>query len=414
VDIGYSRDIEIEHRDGKLDQLKESTESSLNLTLYVQNRYSSHSTNDLRREALSKFISEAVAMTKYLAQDPDRRITDPKYYQGRQQLDLKLYDAAYESVAAEDRVRLARECEQAARAAGEKVLTATGYYSDSLSGSVKVHSNGFEGERHGTTFSIGVEASVQGEGGTRPSDWDERTVRFVREFPQPAVLGENAVRRALARIGQTKIASGVYDMVVENRTASRLLGPLFGPLSGSGLYRKNSYLDGRLGQKIASEKLTLIDDPFIESGLGSRLYDGEGMSTRKRVIIDKGVLRTFLIDCYYGRKLKMEPTGAGTSNLVFEYGTRSLDELVAQMTRGILVTNFVGGNSNSTTGEFSFGVAGLLVENGRVVQPVNEMNIAGNFLEFWQQLAEVGNDPYIYSSTRRPSMYFKDVQFAGL
>jgi PmbA protein len=209
------------------------------------------------------------------------------------------------------------------------------------------------------------------------------------------------------------MATGVYDMVIENRAASRFLGSLIGPLSGSSLQQKRSFLEGKLDQQIASEKFTMIDDPLLVSGFGSRLYDGEGLAAKKRTIIDRGVLKSYYIDTYYGRKLGMEPTTSGTTNLIFAYGDKSLEELVAQMKRGIFVTGFIGGNSNSTTGDFSQGVFGVYVENGKRVKPVNEMNVSGNLSEVLMQLVEMGNDPWIYSSWRRPSMYFKDIQFSG-
>jgi len=208
--------------------------------------------------------------------------------------------------------------------------------------------------------------------------------------------------------------SGKYDMIVENRSVGRLFYNLYGPMRGSSLQQKSSFLEGELGNKIASEKFTLIDDPFVIGGLGSRLYDSEGMATRKRVKIEKGILKEYFIDTYYGNKLKMEPNSGSTANITLEYGTKSPDDLIKGMNRGILVTNFIGGNSNSTTGDFSTGIMGHYVENGKIVRPVNEMNISGNMNEFWNYLAEVGNDPYIYSSWRLPSLYFTDVQFSGI
>jgi len=185
-------------------------------------------------------------------------------------------------------------------------------------------------------------------------------------------------------------------------------------MSARGLQQRSSFLEGKLDQKIGSPALTIIDDPFIPSGLGSCLYDDEGLATRRRVLIDKGVLKTFFVDNYYGRKLGWELTTAGPSNVVLEEGSRSLDELVQRMEKGILVTGFLGGNSNDTTGDFSYGIIGMLVENGEKVQAVNEMNISGNLLEFMAQLVEAGNDPYPYSSYRLPSLYFTDVQFSGV
>lgn len=414
VNISHSRNIEIGCRKLKVETLKESTQNSLSLSVYAGNRYSSHSTNDLSRTALGTFVSEAVAMTTYLSEDPFRTLPDPKYYQGRESRDLHIFDPTYEGLSSDARVALAREVEDTALAESDKIISTTASFSDSFYETVKVHSNGFEGDRIGTSFSIGAEVTVRGSGDKRPEDWDWRTVRFRNNLPDAATVGKLAVQRALRKIGQTKLESGRYDMIVENRAGSRLLGALIGPMNASALQQKRSFLEGKLGQKIGSDKLTIIDDPFIDYGMGSRLYDGEGMATRKRVMIDKGVLQTYYVGTYYGKKLGMEPTTGSTTNLVFEYGDQSLDEMVKSMQRGILVTNFIGGNSNSTTGDFSFGIMGILVENGELTKPVNEMNISGNSTELWNQLVAMGNDAYTYSAWRRPSLYFKDVQFSGI
>jgi PmbA protein len=263
-------------------------------------------------------------------------------------------------------------------------------------------------------YSAGAEVTVKGEGEGRPSDWDWRTFRFHKGMDTPAAFGRGAVERALTKVGQKKIDTGVYDLVIENRAASRFISSLYGPMRAYALQQKRSFLEGKLGEKIASEKLTLIDDPHVVSGFGSRLYDADGIATKRRVMIDKGVLTSYYVDWYYGRKLGMEPTVGSTTNMVFAYGDKSFEELVAQIKRGIVVTSFIGGNSDSTTGDFSVGIIGALVENGKRVQPVNEMNISGNLTEVLNQLVEVGNDPWVYSSWRRPSLYFRDVQFSGV
>jgi len=414
VNITNQRDIEIEYRERKLDKLKESTQNSLSLSIYANNRYSSHSTNDIKKETLSKFISEAVAMTKYLNEDPFRTLPDPKYYAGRKDIDLQLFDSAYKKVTSNKRVDIAKEIEDITLSQSDKIISCTTYYSDSFYEMVKVQSNGFEGERIGTSFSSGVEVTVRdGEKG-RPADWDWRTFRFFKDLASPETLAKTAVERALDKIGQSKMESGVYDMVIDNRTAGRLLSALYGPMQARSLQQKSSFLEGKLGQKIASDKLTVIDDPFIKAGLGSRKFDSEGMATKRRVMIGKGVLKSFYIDNYYGKKLSMEPTIRSATNTVFNYGSRPANEMIKEMKRGILVTDFIGGNSNSTTGDFSYGIIGKYIENGKIIKPVNEMNISGNLVDFWNQLTEVGNDSYLYSSMRRPSLRFADVQFSGI
>ncbi|MCX6836046.1 MAG: TldD/PmbA family protein, partial [candidate division Zixibacteria bacterium] len=414
VTITFSRDVNVDHRDRKVDQLTESTQNSLSLSVYLGGRFSNHTTCDLRRDTLGGFIDQAVAMTKYLTPDPDRVITDLKYCQGIEQRDLKLIDSAYESVTAEERVRFARECEEAVRTAASDVVSCTGNYSDSYNESVKVLTNGFEGGKSSTSFSAYAEVTLQDGNGVRVDDYEEGSSCFRRDIPSPEFLGRQAVKRTQSKFGQIKIASGTYDMIIENRTASRMIGGITGALNGASVYRKNSFLIDKLGQQMFSEKLTIIDDPFLESGFGSRLYDGDGMAARRQVMVEKGVPKAYYVDWFYSRKLKMEPTTGGNSNLVYEYGTKSLDDLIKQAKKAILVTSFVGGNSNGTTGDFSYGVIGHYVEDGKIVHPVNEMNVSGNFIALWINLAEMGNDPYLVSTNRRPSIYFKDVSFAGL
>ena len=149
-------------------------------------------------------------------------------------------------------------------------------------------------------------------------------------------------------------------------------------------------------------------------GLGSRLFDDDGMATKKRVMIDAGVLKEFYVDWYYSRKLGWEPTTGSPSNLIIPPGKRSVKEIMKDLGRGILITGFIGGNSNSTTGDTSIGITGQLFEKGEPVHPVSEMNIADNHLKLWQRLAEAGNDPYMYSGSRVPSLVFTDFVVAGI
>jgi len=414
VGLTNRRDIEVEFRERQLDTLKESTKNSLSLDIYAANRYSSHSTNDLRRDALERFIEEAVAMTRYLGEDAYRKLPDPKYYEGQKDIDLNLFDESYHRMTPERRVGIARELEEAALDQSSDIVTCSAGYDDILAESVRVHSNGFEGRRETSRFWVGVSISLRDDAGGRPQDLSSASVRFVGDIPDTGKLAAGAYERVSRKIGPSKLASGIYDMIIENRAAGRLISHLYYPMRGSYIQQKNSFLAGRIGDRIGSDKLTIIDDPFIPRALGSRLYDGEGIAARKRVMVDRGVLKEYFIDSYYGRKLGLEPTSGSSSNLTFDPGTRSLAELIDSMTRGILVTGFIGGNSNSATGDFSVGVAGLYVENGQVVQPISEMNISGNHNEFWHNLVEMGDDEYVYSSWRRPSMYFRDIQFSGI
>jgi PmbA protein len=414
VFVSNRRKIDIEFRDSKMDKLIESVQNQLSLDVYTQQRYSGHSTNDLRKESLRKFIEEAVAGTKYLMEDEYRSLPDPKYYPGRTDIDIRINDPGYAKVESADRVRLAADIEASAKGQSDKIISTTSWYGDVHTEFVQVHSNGFLGEAEGTRFEAGVEVTVKDGDKGRPQDWSWAETRFFKDLPGTQELATEAVKRVLGKIGQSKIESGRYDMIVENRAGRRLLRMLQEPMGARALQQKRSFLEGMVGQKIASDPFTVTDDPFLKKGLGSRYFDEEGLEAKRRVIIDKGVLKHYFIDDYYGRKLGMEPTTGRASNIVFESGTKSLEELTKGLKRGILVRSFIGGNSNSTTGDFSYGIIGLLFEDGKLVQPVNEMNISGNAKEFWDRLVAVGNDPFQYSWLRSPSMLFEDVNFSGV
>ena len=203
-------------------------------------------------------------------------------------------------------------------------------------------------------------------------------------------------------------------MIVEYRLVGNLLGPVLSAINGSSIQQKRSFLIDKLDQKIASDKLTVIDDPFIVGGRGSKLFDSEGLAAKKRSVIEKGVLKTYYIDTYYAKKLDTDPTTGSSSNLVFELGDKNLDQLIAAQKKAILVTGFNGGNCNGTTGDFSYGIEGFLVENGEITKPVAEMNITGNMKQLLMDIAETGNDVNKNSSLLAPSIVFNNVDFSGI
>lgn len=180
------------------------------------------------------------------------------------------------------------------------------------------------------------------------------------------------------------------------------------------MQQKNSFLLDKLGEKIASEKLTLCDSPHLARSFGARLYDGEGIATSERKIIDKGVLQNYFIDTYNSLKMGVEPTISSPSVLQLTLGDKDFDSMVKLVQKGIWITDFNGGNSNPTTGDFSFGIEGFLIKNGKLSTPLSEMNVTGNILSLWANLSEVGNDPRSSSSWRVPSLLFRDVNFSGL
>ncbi len=412
VSISNSQSSSVEVREEKIDKLEQAIQSSLSIRLYVDGKYSAHSTNRMKKEDLAHFIEEAIEGTKYLSEDEFRMLPDPElYYKGEGQ-PLGTLDTNFSKIDPQDKINLAFAAEKEVLGKDERIISVSASYYDGLNERVMVTSNGFEGDTSNSYYGLNASVSVKSDDARPESYWGESAI-FYDKLKKDNI-GNIALKRAMDKIGQDKIESGKMPMIVENRQVGRIFGPLISALNGSAIQQKNSFLIDKLEQRVASEKLTLIDDPFIVGGRGSRLFDNEGLATKKRTIFDKGVLKTYYIDTYYGKKLEMQPNSGSTTNLVFEKGTKNIDELIASVKKGILVTGFNGGNSNGTTGDFSYGIEGFLIENGKLSKPVSEMNITGNMKDLWSNIGEVGNDVNLNSSWRTPSILFKDVDFSGI
>jgi PmbA protein len=414
VAIDGQRFVQISYRQRKAENIKEASTKSLNIELFVNGRYSAQSTSDLRKRSLGEFIANAVGMTKLLAEDPYRSLPDPKYYEGRSKADLRILDPDYASLTPELRHELVRAVEDAClAAAGDKAVAVIAVGQDSRAESVLMASNGLEAYSAGTSYVAGARCTVQDEGDRRPMGYNYQASVSKKGLPAPVEMGKAAATRALGMLGAKKTQTATLPVIIENRAVPNVLDGLLEAMSGRNIQQKQSFLADKKGQKVASEQLTLIDDPLLAGGLGTRPFDADGFAARPRTMIDAGVLKDFYIDWYYSRKLGWEPTTGSSSNLIIPPGKRSVGEIMKDLGRGILVTGFIGGNSNSTTGDASIGIFGRMFENGEIVHAVAEMNIADNHLKFWQRLVEVADDPWVYDSYRTPSLVFNDVVVAG-
>ena len=393
--VNRSRNVSVDWRDGKIEKIEEATTRGLSLQLYVDGRYSVVSSSDLRPEALETFVGDGVAMTRVLAEDPFRSLPDPALYQGQSQADLQLEDPAYPSSRPSSGAPRRSRWRQAARAVKGKdaILSVSTSFSDTRDETFRVASNGFEGHRVETVFFCSAGVSVKDPDGRRPEDYDFAGSRFVGQVPAVADIGRRAAERALARVGAKKAPSAVMTLVLDNRAAGRLIGGLVQPLSGGALQQKRSFLEGRIGQPLGSPLFDVVDDPLIPRAFGSRLWDNEGLAAKRMPVFEKGVLRNYYLDTYYAKKLKLAPTTGGPSNATWTLGPKAQAEILKDVGEGILVTSFIGGNSNPTTGDYSLGLQGFRIRGGAKAEPVAEMNIAGNMLELLKKLAAVGSDP---------------------
>lgn len=408
---GSSSSIEV--RDMKIDRLQQASENSLVIHLFVDGRYGSFSTNRLDKKELEKFIRNGIDSTRYLAEDKARTLPDASLYYRGGGADLQLIDPRFDAIQPDDKVALAMNTCNEMMGKDDRIISANSSYSDEKDFKYMVASNGFEGEASGSSFSLVASVSIRGEGDARPeSYWYDSSLYY--DAMEKNGLGTIALERVFRKLGQKKAASGKYQMVVDNMNSARLLSPVLDALYGSSIQQKNSFLLDKLDQKVLGDKLTLIDEPHLVKASGARYFDGEGVATKRLPVFENGVLKTYYIDTYSANKMDMKPTIASPSILTMQMGDKDTKGLIAAVNKGILITGFNGGNCNSTTGDFSYGVEGFLIENGKLSQPISEMNVTGNMISLWNNLVETGNDPRLFSSWRIPSLLFDGVDFSGL
>jgi PmbA protein len=407
-----SRDVEFEFRDGQLEKVKDTTAQNLSLSIYADGRYSTHSTTDLNAERLQSFVTEAVAITRALEPDEFREITPEELFRDRPDLDLDLVDGTVASLDKDKRTEWCVALDSAARDHARVISATAGVY-DGTSHAASASSNGFVGERRGTYCWFGSEVTLRDQGEKRASDWFYAGGAHVDDLPDAAGVGREALQRALARIDSEKGPTIKTTMLVDSRAAGALIARLLRPANARSVQQGQSFWAGQEGEALFSARLAIVDDPLIRRGLGSRHYDDEGISARRIPLVEAGVVRNIYVDTYYGRKGDLVPTAGSPSNQRVATGKYSLLELLRDVGKGVYVTSWLGGNSDSTTGDFSLGLRGHLIANGQVGRPVGEMNVTGNLRALFANLEMTGNDVYPYSATLSPSLVFRDVDFSG-
>ncbi|MDR2121339.1 MAG: TldD/PmbA family protein [Tannerella sp.] len=413
ISLYHGSNTSFEIRDMKIDRLQQASENACAIHLFVDGRYGAFSTNRIDRKELEKFILDGIDSTRFLAEDRARTLPDASLYYKEEGRDLQLYDPKFETVPPDDKVALAMQvCDEIA-GKDTRLVSAESSYGDGDNFRYMIASNGFEGESSDSYFTLSGNAGIKGDGDARPSDyWYESSLYYDTLCKKG--IGAKALARTLRKLGQKKIASARLPMLVDFTNSRRLLSPVIQALYGSAIQQKNSFLINKLNEKTLGDKMTLTDNPHLPKASGARLFDSEGVATRQMPVFEAGVLKTYYIDTYYANKMETARTVDSPSILIMPPGGKDLDGLIASLDKGILVTGFNGGNCSTTTGDFSYGIEGFLIENGKTVQPVNEMNITGNMLTLWQNLVEVGNDPYPGSNWRIPSLLFDAVDFSGL
>jgi PmbA protein len=411
ISASRNHSVNFEMRDGKLETVQDSTSRGLAVRLWVDGRYSAHNTTDLRPAQVESFLTEAIAITRALQKDPFRSIPDPALFEGRSTRDLELVDTSILDLSREHRMDILEKTN--ARLQGkDKVLSSNSFTGTSHSQSASASTNGFKGSYESTNMFLGANVTLS-DNDKRPEESHFAVSLHRDQLPDPGQVADEALRRANARLGSIKGPTQLTTMVVDPRVAGSIVGRLLASLDGGSLQQGRSFWANKVGTKCVSDQMSIVDDPLVVRGLSSRPFDGEGIAAKPMPIIEDGVLRNYYIDTYYGKKLSMNPTTGFPSNRIMKLGNKDMRELIKDVGSGVLVTSWLGGNSDGTSGDFSLGVRGHLIERGTIAGPVGEMNITGNLLSLFSSLRVVGNDPWKYSALKVPTLVFDKVSFSG-
>lgn len=398
---------------GEVDKTSHALDRSLQLQLFVDGRFGSFSSNKLEKEGLESFIREAIDTVKMLQADAFRSLPAPERLAkdaltGRE---LGLYDNTYESLTAQKRREMALASTAWPR---EGLIAEEGEYSDSVFDSLTLDSQGLEARHTETSFEIGYESTVEDKEGRHFSSyWWDASPRL--ENLQLKGCARKAYERAKAQLNPQSVPSGKYTLILDSECASKVLTPVLSALGGYSLQQKNSFLTDSLGKRIFPEGLTILDLPRTPGDTGCRLFDSEGVATREMPIIENGVVKTYFLNTYISRKMEMEPTieDATRIKVMPLGGCRTQEEVLEKVKDGILVTGFNGGNSNPATGNFSYGIEGFVIKDGKRLHPVREMLITGDFLTLWNHLLLAAEDARPCLSKLIPTLAFTDVDFSA-
>jgi PmbA protein len=408
---------------GEVEKISQAQEKRLGLRLFFGSSSASASTSDISRKSIDRLVDDTVQMARATAQDPHGGL--PAASDLAQSFpDLDLLDETARGVSVEQKIQMALEMEKSALNYDPRITNSEGgEFSNHFGRVIYVTSHGFSGEYSGSTFGHSVSPVASQDGSMQRDYWYSSNRKFSR-LESPQHVGEKAAQRALRRLGARKIKTCECPIVFDPEMAASLLRSLSSALSGYALYKGASFLVGKLGTKIASDLITVIDDGTLPGALGSRPFDGEGLPTRKKTIVEKGELKSYLLDTYSGKKLGMpstgnasrsvgEPPGVAPSNLYLAQGTHSPDEIIGSVKVGLYVTELIGFGINLVTGDYSRGAAGIWIENGELTHPVEEVTIAGNLKEMLQNIEMVGSDLELRGRIAAPTLKISQMTVAG-
>ncbi|HKW17331.1 MAG TPA: TldD/PmbA family protein [Terriglobales bacterium] len=409
---------------GEVETLKESGSKSIGVRVFNGKRAASTHSSDFTRAGLERMLSSALELAKITSEDPYSGIPQPDQL-GSISGDLDLYSADVYSLPGQERIAYARRAEKAALDSDPRIKNSEGGSFDAASGhKILANSHGFIGEYRRSYCSVAAVPIAQEDNGAMQRDYWFSVSRNLANLESPEEVGKISAQRALRRLGARKVKTQQVPVIFDPLVATSILSHIFEGVNGDSVYRGASFLAGKLGHKIAAENVTVIDDGTMIGGFGTSPFDGEGVPTRRTIVIENGVLKSYLLNTYTAKKLRLQTTGnasrglAGTpgigpGNYFLQPGMRTPQQLIGDLKEGLYVTEFLGMGVNLVTGDYSRGASGLWISGGELTYPVEEITVAGNLKEMFMNISEVANDLEFRGSVASPTIRMDGLTVGG-
>src|ERR1700722_6024540 len=406
-----------------LETLKDAGSRPAGLRVLVGQRVGSAHTSDLSSAGARQMVESALAIAAISTEDPFADLPDAAEL-GVLAGDLQLYSDDIQHIDTSGRIQAALEAEEAALSWDPRITDSDGAAVSAYGGArVFANSRGFLGSYRTSSCSLSA-TPVAREGDAMERDFWYSAARSHSRLESPAAVGRRAAQRTVRRLGARKVLTQKVPVIFDSVTARALMGNLFEAVEGDSIYRKASFLAGKLGERVASENVTVIDDGALPGLFGTSPFDDEGVPSRRTVVIDRGVLKSYLLNSYAARKLGLRTTGnaargitgnagVGHGNFYLQNGDRSAEEIVRGVRQGLYVTELIGQGVNIVTGDYSRGAAGLWIENGEFAYPVSEITIAANLKRMLLDVEAAGSDLEFRGSVASPTLWIREMTVSG-
>ncbi len=409
VTIGHSISETVNFRNNNLDESNRSDGLAFSIDTYIGKKKSSISSSNLLDQNLNTLIEKCYETTKITPEDEFNSLPDQNLLADSLK-NLNIYDDTH--IENDKKIDYLKELESTA-SEDKKIVNTESSFTEKKTNFILANSDGFCSGYKTSSFTASCVAVAKDEK-SMERDYEYSSKRYLDDIKDPKSLGKIASHQTIRKLSPKKIGSEKLSVIFDKRIAKGMLSAFASAISSSAIARGTSFLKDQLNEKIFSNSINIIDKPDIIKGLGSRNFDSEGVKSETINLVKEGVLKSYLVDSYNGRKLNLKSNGrsGGTTNLYFENGNQSYDELLKMNSKCIYITETIGHGSNLVTGDYSVGATGFLVENGQFKYPINEITIAGNFNDMFKRIF-LANDLDFEYSTNSPTMMIEGMTVAG-